>query len=815
MKEFPILSVEGNYITSKIGDITLGYEIFLPEEFSLSKEQLLESSSIWSNIICSVPDNTILHKQDIFTDSNFAPTLDDSKSFLETLSIHSLSGRKIQTQRTFLYFTLSSNVSLKRSSLFSSLCSGRIVPQNITVESIQKFEDQLKLVELTFNQHNIAFRKLERHDYVGDIRQPGLYDRLLNLNFSDTPVTYDLSITNAHLKVGNNEVKAIGITNAEYVPEEANYAKLLSQQSPTPYEFFVDSLFPIAHQIKFPHIINQYIYIESQSVIRSELDRRMKNLSAFRLLSSENSENSDAIQIFLDQTARQELKIVKAAINVLFWDSNPNVLKNKHLQVLNAFKNITGVNPKVHSINTPQIFWASIPGAASEYPYEELFITDHLTASCYITKTGTTYSANSGVLLTDRICGKPIRVDLNDPKKVENKNKVIFGPSGSGKSFFMNHYLRSSYEDNAHIIILDAGNSYLPLCNVIREESNGKDGKYFTYTNESPLSFNPFYTYNREYDIEKIDSLKNLIICLAFGQDSLSKAEDSHISTAIESYVGYIKANPSIFPCFNSFYEYLNLEFRDYIKDKKILQSNFDLDNITQILARYAEGGSMEHLLNATEELDLYHNRFVVFELDSIKDNFELFSIVTIMIMDLYMSKLRSLPEHMRRIIAMDEAWKVISVERTAQFIKYLYKTVRKHNGEAISITQEIDDIVNNEIVKSSVIRNSDLKILLDHRKYSSSFNIIEETLSIGGYQSVQVLSLNNQLRPGPRYKEAAFIFSGKVSETYAYGIEVSAYEAICYSTNKDERAELLRLVERTGSWRKAIIEYVTQKQKK
>lgn len=815
MKQFPILSIEDKWITSKLGDLTLGYEVILPEEYSLSKEKLQGVASLWSSILSTLPDNTIFHKQDIFTESSYTPEISVDLPFLEKASLLKLKGRKIQKQTTYLFFTLTTKVSQRRTSFFSSLCSGRIVPQNINEATIRRFDDQIRLIERMISEFGIEIKILQREDYIGSSSLCGIYDQLLNLNFTTSPVTYDISIEKGDFFIGNKQIEAIGITNVESVPEEASYAKQLEKQSPSPYNFFVDSLHPIMHEIRFAHIVNQYVYIETEDTTRGSLDRDRKNLTVFSLLSSENSQNADATEFFLDETKSQELRIVKVATNVLYWDESPEALRNKKLEILNAFKKVTGFDPKVHKINTPQIFWGALPGASSEYPYEELFCTDHNTASCFIGKTGTTLSAEKGVLLTDRISGKPIRVNLNNTKKIDNKNKVIFGPSGSGKSFFTNHYLRSAYEENSHIIILDAGNSYLPLCSVIREESKGRDGKYFTYTNESPLSFNPFYTHNREYDIEKIESLKNLIICLAFGIEQPTKAEDTHISTAIETFIERLKGNPDIFPCFDAFFKYLNNEFRKYIQEKNITKSNFDLENIIQILARYASDGSMGHLLNATEELDLYHNRFVVFELDSIKDNFELFSIVTIMIMDLYMSKLRTLPETMRRIIVMDEAWKVISVEKTAQFIKYLYKTVRKHNGEAISITQEIDDIVNNDIVKSSVIRNSDLKILLDHRKYLGSFKIIEETLGISDYQSVQVLSLNNNLRPGPIYKEAAFLFSGKGSETYAYGIEVSPHEAVCYSTDKEVRSELERLVKKnSGSWIKAIHQYVQSKNK-
>lgn len=96
--------------------------------------------------------------------------------------------------------------------------------------------------------------------------------------------------------------------------------------------------------------------------------------------------------------------------------------------------------------------------------------------------------------MVDRLTGKPLHLDISDlPMKkgvITNRNKFILGPSGSGKSFFTNHLTRQYYEQGTHIVLIDTGNSYQGLCEMIRRKTAGEDGIYFTYTDETPIAFN-------------------------------------------------------------------------------------------------------------------------------------------------------------------------------------------------------------------------------------------------------------------------------------------------------------------------------------
>ena len=298
------------------------------------------------------------------------------------------------------------------------------------------------------------------------------------------------------------------------------------------------------------------------------------------------------------------------------------------------------------------------------------------------------------------------------------------GPSGSGKSFFMNHLVRQYYEQGTHVVLVDTGNSYQGLCEMIRRKTNEADGVYFTYTEEKPISFNPFYTDDYVFDVEKKDSIKTLLLTLWKSEDDkVTKTESGELGSAVNAYIERIRADRSIVPSFNTFYEYMRDDYRRELAEReiKVEKSDFNIDNMLTTMRQYYRGGRYDFLLNSTENIDLLGKRFIVFEIDSIKENRELFPVVTIIIMEAFINKMRRL-KGVRKQLIVEEAWKALSSANMAEYLRYMYKTVRKYYGEAIVVTQEVDDIISSPVVKESIINNSDCKILLDQRKYMNKF---------------------------------------------------------------------------------------------
>ena len=357
--------------------------------------------------------------------------------------------------------------------------------------------------------------------------------------------------------------------------------------------------------------------------------------------------------------------------------------------------------------------------------------------------------------------------------------------------------VRQYYEQNAHVLLVDTGNSYLGLCEMINRKTHGEDGIYFTYTTENPIAFNPFYVEDGVFDIEKKESIKTLILTLWKRDDEApTRAEEVALSNAVSSYIGLITKDCSVTPCFNTFYEYVRNDYRAHLQEKNVREKDFDIDNFLNVLEPYYKDGEYDYLLNSDKELDLLHKRFIVFELDNIKDHKILFPITTIIIMEVFISKMRKL-KGIRKLILIEEAWKAIASANMADYIKYLYKTVRKYFGEAIVVTQEVEDIISSPIVKESIINNSDCKILLDQRKYLNKFDSIQNLLGLTDKERSQVLSINLANHPNRKYKEVWIGLGGTQSAVYA--TEVSLDEYFTYTTEETEKMELFALSEKLG----------------
>jgi len=257
-----------------------------------------------------------------------------------------------------------------------------------------------------------------------------------------------------------------------------------------------------------------------------------------------------------------------------------------------------------------------------------------------------------------------------------------------------------------------------------------------------------------------------------------------------------------VFPCFNSFYEFLQNSYTTVLESSVVKERDFDLSSFLYVLSPYYRGGEFDFLLNARENLDLLGERFIVFELDQIKDNAILFQVTTLVIMQVFLSKMRKL-KGIRKVILLEEAWKAIAKEGMAEYIKYLFKTVRKHFGEAIVVTQEVDDIISSPIVKNAIINSSDCKILLDQRKYQNRFLEIQELLGLTDKEKAQILSMNKANDPKRKYKEVFISLGGELSKVYR--TEVSLEEYLCYTTEEKEKVRVQEYAKKYGSIQKGI----------
>ena len=542
-------------------------------------------------------------------------------------------------------------------------------------------------------------------------------------------------------------------------------------------------------------------------------------LSRTVLRGESSRKGADLLDIdrYLNEAHSFGLTSIRAHFDVMAWSDDAEELRRIRNDAGSQLAKME-CRPRHNTVDAATLYWAAMPGNAGDFPAEESFYTFIEPALCFFTGETNYRSSSSpfGIKMCDRISGKPLHLDISDePMRrgwITNRNKFVLGPSGSGKSFFMNHLVRQYYEQGTHIVLVDTGNSYQGLCELIHNKTKGGDGIYFTYTEEHPISFNPFYTDDYVFETEKLDSIATLLLTLWKSADEkVSKTELTEIGNAVSGYIGRIRADRSIRPSFDTFYEYLKGEFREELESREIevRREEFDIRNLLTTLRPYYRGGRYDFLLNSPSEIDLLSKRFIVFEIDAIKDNKELFPIVTIVLMEVFINKMRRL-KGIRKMLIIEEAWKALASNNMASYVQYLYKTVRKHFGEVVTVTQEVQDIISSPIVKEAIINNSDCKILLDQRKFMNRFDAIQTLLGLTDKEKAQILSINMSNHPGRKYKEVWIGLGGVQSAVYA--TEVSKQEYLAYTTEESEKIEVQRRAESLGGDIELAIKQLAEK---
>ena len=805
--KFPLLAVENGCIVSKDADVTVAFKVELPELFTVTSNEYEAIHSAWHKAVKVLPDFSIVHKQDFFIEEKYQPEIDkDELSFLSRSFERHFNERPFLNHFCYLFLTKTTKMRSRQESTFSTLCKGKIIPKEIEdKETVTKFLEAVGQFERIMNDSGfITLRRLRADEIVGTETTAGIVEKYFALSQNDTTVLKDISLNPEEMRIGDDFLCLHTLSDVEdlsgNVGTDSRYERLSTDRSDCRLSFAA----PVGVLLTCNHCYNQYIFIDDHAENLKRFEQTARNMQSLSRYSRSNQINREWIEEYLNEAHSKGLVSVRCHCNVMAWSDDREELKHIKNDVGSQLA-LMECKPRHNTTDVPTLFWAGIPGNEGDFPFEESFYTFIPQALCFFTEETNYKSSLSpfGIKMVDRVTGRPLHLDISDlPMKkgvITNRNKFVLGPSGSGKSFFMNHLVRQYYEQNSHIVLVDTGNSYQGLCEMIHRKTKGADGIYYTYSEEKPISFNPFFTDDYKFNVEKKDSIKTLLLTLWKSEDDkITKTESGELGSAVSAYIKKIQQDRSIVPCFDTFYEYMLNDYRAELekRDIKVSREDFNIDNFLTTLRQYYKGGRFDFLLNSRENIDLLHKRFIVFEIDSIKDNAELFPVVVIIIMEAFINKMRRL-KGIRKLLIVEEAWKALTTENMANYLKYMYKTVRKYFGEAIVVTQEVDDIISSPVVKESIINNSDCKILLDQKKYMNKFDGIQAMLGLTEKEKAQILSINLANNPGRKYKEVWIGLNGVQSAVYA--TEVSPAEYLTYTTEESEKTEVFNLAEELG----------------
>ena len=779
------------------------------QKYCANIDSYYEFAHLMTALAQTLGEGYAMHKQDVFTRKGFCDNDDKKREFLSDAYFRYFKGREYTDGFTYLTITQENKK--------SKLMSYDPKKWNDFLSKLRKVKDRLRDAGIEADWLN----KQQASEFV---------DRFFALNFSDKVVSMsNFKVDDERISMGDRWAKIyslIDIDSATVPGLICPYTDIEVNNTSMPVDMMsiVDSI-PDADTIVF----NQMIYIPNQKKELSKLETKKNRHSS--MPSPSNLIAVEDIKKVQDVIARENKQLVYTHYNLLVAckkDVDPQKPTN-HIE--NVFSRI-GIHISKKAFNQLELFVNSFPGncygMSDEY---DRFLTLGDAAACLMYKERLQQSEDTPLKIyyTDRQ-GVPVAIDITGKeganKMTDNSNFFCLGPSGSGKSFHMNSVVRQLHEANTDVVMVDTGNSYEGLCEYL-------GGKYIAYTDEKPITMNPFNITKDELNIEKIDFLKNLILMIWKGtDDKISELEFRIVEQIVTEYYdvyfdGFECYSPSKRDnirstltaaekrkdatrdaqelnalvtkkiadlearrkslkvdslSFNSFYEYSTEALEIICVESNI--ADIDYDKYRFMLQPFYKGGNYDKILNESVDSTLFSETFIVFEVDAIKENKKLFPIVTLIIMDVFLQKMRL--KKNRKVLVIEEAWKAIASPLMAEYIKYLYKTARKFWASVGVVTQEIQDIIGSPVVKEAIINNSDVMMLLDQSKFRERFGEIQKILGLTDVDCKKIFTINRlDNKDGRAFFREVFIRRGQVGEVF--GVEEPRE---CYMTYTTERAE-------------------------
>ncbi|GAA4196257.1 hypothetical protein GCM10022289_01690 [Pedobacter jeongneungensis] len=732
------------------------------------------------NIIKILGDGYILQKQDVFARKVYQAT-QQSEPLQQKYDEH-FSGREYIDHACYLIITRQ----VKRRAMYV-----------YDKKALLDFVSNIFKVSELLKGGSISPKLLSRNEIEHYV------SRMLAMDFSLDHFSFNnLRAGDTEIGIGGRAVRCMSLVNIDSidVPESIG-PYLMANDGKGLQEFPIDNLSFLSSVPGISALVyNQLIEVPSQGLTLNKLQLKRKRHSG--VPDPANQMCVEDIDKLLVDVARENQLLVNAHYSLLVCSESG--LLDTSCNFIEASLFQQGIIPSKNAYNQMELFRSALPGNAVELKKYDWFLTTADAALCLFYKERLMGDEPSKFLMrfTDRR-GIPVGIDLADlpmdSGRITNRSKFVLGSSGTGKSFFMNSLLEQYMLYNYDIVIVDVGHSYSGLCSYF-------SGKYYTYTEAHPITMNPFFISEKEYNIEKKDFLKTLIGLLLKGAEgSVSQIEDTVFSNVLSAYYSDFflgKANYAL--CFDSFYHYSLDKISEIKESEKI---SFDLDEYRYVLKKFCIGGEYGRLLNETADASDFTERFIVYEIDSIKENRVLFPIVTLVIMDLVLQKMRHRTGQ-RKALILEEAWKAIASPLMANYILYLYKTMRKFWGEPIVVTQELGDIIGNAVIKDSILASSDTICLMDQSKFRGNYTEVAKLLALSEVEQRKIFTINaleNKTGRG-KFKEV-YIKRGNTGEVY--GVEVSIFQYLTFTTEKPEKTAVESYIKRFGSYPAGLENFV------
>lgn len=812
-KIFPIMAIRDGVVISKRGDVTIGWRLSLPPQYSLDAASYTAIHNQFHRAIKDLPEWTMVHRQDVFFRRKYKSKT--GRGFLDRSYQNHFRGREYLEHEQYVFLTLTNKFTAVREPDSCGVLGMSAKLREGCHEDIYRISaiGEEFIYKLT-DTRVISAEKLTDQELI-----ERMYSHM-SMGTGDG-ILSDIDMYPDHMEANGKQMWAYVINEGKHLPSELQDSRKVEKVS-TPLSALGLSLgASLGTLLDCEHIVNSYVLMIPRKEAISELEARQKKMFSMSSRDSENRKNNQEIESYLGEDLEDEKTTVRAHTNILVFGQKEeqSMLRAKVSAALSQMNIVRCVNV---TFDTPVLWHSSLPGASCEIGARNLMLNELGCVLCLWPMESFQRDIEGGTLpLCDRSRNIPVAMDMQkrafEAGMISNYNAFFLGGSGSGKSFFTNYFVRNSYDSGDTIFIIDKGYSYEGLCSVIREESDGHDGIYLKWerqedSNVPGMSFNIFW--DMDQWLSKSGDLNADCIGLGFVQSVIQtiwkpqggwdSASGNIITQILKDFCLHWQESDRP-PVFDDLFDFINTDIVPLLESEhgytvngvKNTTRNLDINSMCTALGAYAKKGAYRQLLNGTGRSDIFSSRFTVFEVDSIenmRDGF--YEIAVLCIMNAFEAKMRA-EQETHKVLIIEEAWKAIANETMAGYLLGLWKTARKLNTAAIVVTQEFDDIIASPVIKNTIMQNSDVKVILEQTMSRVVIDQLGEFLGLDDHQKALVLSLNRGMNSRYRYKEVFISLGSKLSGVYA--TEVSPQEALAYESAQNKKKEMLELIQKTS----------------
>ena len=789
----PIADIQDNIIFANNGNVALCYEGTLPEIYSLSEKDFEDIHGAWFQALKSLPIGTVVQKQDIYLKKTYSSEELPNTTFLEKATHDHFKGRDYMEHRCFLFFTLTKNKALNNSKYVNPF---RKVSKGI----IQQFDDNIKSfigsvsdsVSFINNSRKMKFVSLK----AKDIQQ--LTNGYFN-GFNDGFDT-DILLEKKSVNIGKNYFDALAINSELCFGESVQSSKTNEKFTSDDFVFHQGFIDGLGLTLNENHIVNQILYLDDKQKWRKLLDKKVEELNKSSNFGSQNKVVLGKIQHILDQiNADDSARIIRGHLNIVYWDKNPENLSRIGSKIKTEFKELDiipyyprGEERKNYILNSYCCF-------SSNFSNNDLYVTDLKHALCLFINNTNYNSDATGIIFNDREHNVPVLKDVWDERKkrIKARNFAIFAPTGEGKSFLANNILRQYFESGVRLVIIDLGGSYTKFAKLYPEQYT-----VLRYESGKNLGINPFYISDtNDLTPERLEDLSVFLFELFASDLKVTKAQSVSIKKILRHYYDSISENHSL----DGFYQFIEINQKDLLNTLKIHPDYFNVTSFLHVMSEYVGDGLYSFLFEVSEDqtYKIEDKRLIVFELDEVKDNKEILSVMLKLIKSAIQRTIwKNRAE--KGIILFDEFAKQLKFENVLESVEFYYQAIRKQNGAIGIILQSINQLPNNS-TSASILENTQVIYSLNNEK---GYDELVKRLNLSSHDLNQLKSIKNNLS-GPRKYTEMFIKIGKESNIFRLEVPKEVYAA--YLTDGLENEEIMKLYDEHNDMEKAIIQFTSK----